>query len=232
METRPHAPLEAGKLAALIARLSVCSASVAEDEEAWGCTALLHDFDYEIHPTLDKHPQDGAAILYLPARNYTDFTLNTVEAMLRCEDTVLGLGDGGAHVGLISDGSFPTYLLTHWTRDRTRGEKLSVPFVVAAQSRKTALSVGLAQACVDESVKYAKQRQAFGADIAVQPVEGRGGQQVHQVGVVGVVLHAAGGLGSRQPVRTDEGRVLRDRRLAARALAGQTLGWRWRGLGR
>jgi putative nucleotidyltransferase with HDIG domain len=35
----------------------------AEDEELWGVTALLHDFDYEIHPTLDKHPQDGAAIL-------------------------------------------------------------------------------------------------------------------------------------------------------------------------
>jgi putative nucleotidyltransferase with HDIG domain len=34
-----------------------------EDEEFWGCTALLHDFDYEIHPTLDRHPQDGAAIL-------------------------------------------------------------------------------------------------------------------------------------------------------------------------
>jgi putative nucleotidyltransferase with HDIG domain len=34
-----------------------------EDEEAWGCAALLHDFDYEIHPTLDKHPQDGAPIL-------------------------------------------------------------------------------------------------------------------------------------------------------------------------
>jgi putative nucleotidyltransferase with HDIG domain len=35
----------------------------AEDEELWGVTALLHDFDYEIHPTLDKHPQDGAPIL-------------------------------------------------------------------------------------------------------------------------------------------------------------------------
>jgi putative nucleotidyltransferase with HDIG domain len=37
--------------------------SYGEDEEFWGCAALLHDFDYEIHPTLDKHPQDGAAIL-------------------------------------------------------------------------------------------------------------------------------------------------------------------------
>jgi putative nucleotidyltransferase with HDIG domain len=37
--------------------------SYGADEELWGCTALLHDFDYEIHPTLDKHPQDGAPIL-------------------------------------------------------------------------------------------------------------------------------------------------------------------------
>ena len=34
-----------------------------EDEELWGVVALLHDFDYEVHPTLDEHPQDGAAIL-------------------------------------------------------------------------------------------------------------------------------------------------------------------------
>jgi putative nucleotidyltransferase with HDIG domain len=34
-----------------------------EDEELWGVVALLHDFDYEIHPTLDQHPQNGAPIL-------------------------------------------------------------------------------------------------------------------------------------------------------------------------
>ena len=62
-----------------------------------------------------------------------------------CSDprSVPGLSDGGAHCGIICDASFPTYLLTHWTRDRSRGEKLSIPFVVAVQARKTALSVGL-----------------------------------------------------------------------------------------
>ena len=39
------------------------AAKFGEDEELWGVAALLHDFDYEIHPTLDKHPQDGAPIL-------------------------------------------------------------------------------------------------------------------------------------------------------------------------
>jgi putative nucleotidyltransferase with HDIG domain len=47
-----------------------------EDEELWRVTALLHDFDYEIHPTLDKHPQDGAAILR--AEGYPDEVITAV----------------------------------------------------------------------------------------------------------------------------------------------------------
>jgi N-acyl-D-aspartate/D-glutamate deacylase len=75
--------------------------------------------------------------------NYSDGNLDCVHEMLRDPHAVPGLSDGGAHCGIICDASFPTFLLTHWTRDRTRGERLSIPFVVAAQSRKTALSVGL-----------------------------------------------------------------------------------------
>jgi putative nucleotidyltransferase with HDIG domain len=50
--------------------------SFGEDEEAWGSVALLHDFDYEIHPTLDKHPQDGAPILR--EEGYPDWLIDAV----------------------------------------------------------------------------------------------------------------------------------------------------------
>jgi N-acyl-D-aspartate/D-glutamate deacylase len=86
---------------------------------------------------------DGRGMLYVPFLNYADGNLDATREMLSDPRAVPGLSDGGAHCGIICDASFPTYLLTHWTRDRSRGEKLSIPFVVAAQSRKTALSVGL-----------------------------------------------------------------------------------------
>ena len=54
-----------------------------------------------------------------------------------------GLSDGGAHVGMICDGSFPTSMLTHWTRDRTRGPKIPVRDVIRMQTRDTARTVGL-----------------------------------------------------------------------------------------
>jgi N-acyl-D-aspartate/D-glutamate deacylase len=86
---------------------------------------------------------EGRGMLYVPFLNYADGNLDATREMLTDPNSVPGLSDGGAHCGIICDASFPTYLLTHWTRDRSRGEKLSIPFVVAAQSRKTALSVGL-----------------------------------------------------------------------------------------
>src|SRR6516162_7801728 len=86
---------------------------------------------------------EGRGMLYVPFLNYADGNLDATREMLCDPRSVPGLSDGGAHCGIIRDASFPTYLLTHWTRDRRRGEKLSIPFVVAAQSRKTALSVGL-----------------------------------------------------------------------------------------
>ncbi|SPP99306.1 MULTISPECIES: N-acyl-D-amino-acid deacylase family protein [Bradyrhizobium] len=87
---------------------------------------------------------EGRGMLYVPFLNYSDGNLDATREMLLDPQSVPGLSDGGAHCGIICDASFPTYLLTHWTRDRKRGEKLTIPFVVAAQSRKTALSVGLA----------------------------------------------------------------------------------------
>lgn len=84
----------------------------------------------------------GRSILYVPALNYADQNLDAVREMLLHQGTIPGLGDGGAHVGTICDGSFPTTLLTHWCRDRD-GERLTVPFVVQAQCRDTARALGL-----------------------------------------------------------------------------------------
>lgn len=85
----------------------------------------------------------GRGMLYVPFVNYAHGNLDAVREMLAHPNAVPGLSDGGAHCGIICDASFPTYMLTHWTRDRTRGSRLSIPFVVAAQARRTAASVGL-----------------------------------------------------------------------------------------
>jgi N-acyl-D-aspartate/D-glutamate deacylase len=87
--------------------------------------------------------QDGRGMLYLPFLNYADMSLDPAYEMLTHPDAVPGLSDGGAHVGMICDGSFPTSNITHWTRDRVRGPKLPLEYMVKAQTRETALTVGL-----------------------------------------------------------------------------------------
>jgi N-acyl-D-aspartate/D-glutamate deacylase len=84
----------------------------------------------------------GRTLLYLPALNYAHGNLDAVGQMLAHPATVPGLGDGGAHVGTICDGSFPTTLLTLWGRDRGRG-RLGLPFLVQRHCRDTARTVGL-----------------------------------------------------------------------------------------
>ena len=70
--------------------------------------------------------------------NYAQITSDPLCEMLEHPDTVVGLSDGGAHVKMICDASMPTYLLTHWVRDRTRGERLSLETVVRKQTADTA----------------------------------------------------------------------------------------------
>jgi N-acyl-D-aspartate/D-glutamate deacylase len=86
--------------------------------------------------------QDGHAFLYVPVLNYEDGNLDPAGEMLAHPNTVVGLGDGGAHVGTICDASFPTTLLTLWGRDRDHG-RLDVPFLVHRQTSATARTVGL-----------------------------------------------------------------------------------------
>lgn len=88
--------------------------------------------------------EDGAgAMLMLPFFNYSDGNHDAIREMLTHPAGVLGLSDGGAHCGMICDASFPTFLLTHWARDRHRGAKLSLEYVVRKQSHDTATLFGL-----------------------------------------------------------------------------------------
>jgi len=87
---------------------------------------------------------EGREMLYFPLQNYVDGDFEVLREMLAAECTVLSLSDGGAHCGLICDASTPSYLLTHWVRDRSRGPRLDLEQVVKYQARDTALSYGLA----------------------------------------------------------------------------------------
>ncbi|HEY4138857.1 MAG TPA: amidohydrolase family protein [Casimicrobiaceae bacterium] len=86
---------------------------------------------------------DGHNALYVTLGNYEHGSLDSSLAMMRHPGAVLGLGDGGAHCGTICDGSYPTFMLTHWVRDRTRGARMSLPAVVKALCHDTANTVGL-----------------------------------------------------------------------------------------
>jgi len=85
---------------------------------------------------------DGKLFMFAPLANYVDGNLEALREMMLHPRTVLGLSDGGAHCGLICDASMPTYLLTHWARDRKRGERIPLEQVVRLQTGNTASVYG------------------------------------------------------------------------------------------
>jgi N-acyl-D-amino-acid deacylase len=118
--------------------------------------------DYEPHPSTSvaaeaqrtsRRPEevvldwllerDGTAFLFAPLASYVDGNHDAIRTMMTHPSTILGLSDGGAHCGLICDASMSTYLLTHWARDRSRGERLLLEQAVHLQTGSTAAAYGL-----------------------------------------------------------------------------------------
>jgi N-acyl-D-aspartate/D-glutamate deacylase len=110
---------------------SVAAQAKREDKDP---AAIVYDMLME---------NDGRGYIYLPLLNYAKFNFDHIYEMMRHPATVLSLSDGGAHCGVICDASFPTYMLTHWVRDRSRGDRLSVEQVVKMQTHDTARLYGL-----------------------------------------------------------------------------------------
>ena len=86
--------------------------------------------------------RDGRQFLFAPLASYVDGNFDALREMMLDPNTVLGLSDGGAHCGLICDASMPTFLLTHWARDRRRGERIALEQAVHLQTGRTASVYG------------------------------------------------------------------------------------------
>jgi N-acyl-D-aspartate/D-glutamate deacylase len=82
----------------------------------------------------------GRDFIYAPLVNYVNYDLSTSEAMLADRNAIMGLGDGGAHVGFISDAGFPTWLLKYWGKDR---ERFELPEIIRRLTSDTAGAAGL-----------------------------------------------------------------------------------------
>jgi N-acyl-D-aspartate/D-glutamate deacylase len=88
--------------------------------------------------------RDGRELFLVPVLNYSEGSCDPIREMMLHPFAALGLGDGGAHCGIICDASIQTFVLTHWVRDRTRGPKLPVELAVRRMTRDTAALYGFA----------------------------------------------------------------------------------------
>jgi N-acyl-D-amino-acid deacylase len=88
--------------------------------------------------------REGRELFLVPVLNYSEGSCDPIREMMLHPFAALGLGDGGAHCGIICDASIQTFVLTHWVRDRTRGPRLPVELAVRRMSRDTAALYGFA----------------------------------------------------------------------------------------
>jgi N-acyl-D-aspartate/D-glutamate deacylase len=119
-------------------------------------------YDYEPHPSQSIAAQaqvqqrspwavaldavmanSGKGLLTHTFENYSEGSLEVIREMLVDEATIMGLGDGGAHVCTVCDAGSPTFLLSHWARDRARGPRLPLEFLIRKQTRDCAVSYRL-----------------------------------------------------------------------------------------
>lgn len=111
------------------------SQSIAERARAAGISPEEYVYDLLLE-------DGGETLLLTTIGNYADYNLDFINEMLRDPNVVIGLGDGGAHYGMICDASYSTYALSYWARDR-KGERFSVEETVRMLTREPAEVVGL-----------------------------------------------------------------------------------------
>jgi N-acyl-D-aspartate/D-glutamate deacylase len=86
---------------------------------------------------------DGKELFYQPLGGYQAFSLDWQKQLLEHPNVLFGLSDGGAHCGVIAEAGMPTFIMTHWGRDRTKGDKMTLEFIVRALTSNTAEAFGM-----------------------------------------------------------------------------------------
>src|ERR1700757_5236088 len=160
---------------------------------------------------------DGRAMLLVATSNLQGNSLDTVGELLHRDDVVLGLGDGGAHYGMICDASYSTFFLAHWTRDRKSGrftvpeavrELTSVPARIAGLSDRGRIAVGYkADLNVIDHAALRLHKPIISYDLPA------GGRRLDQTADGYVATIVSGGIIAENGVPTDArpGRLVRGR---------------------
>jgi N-acyl-D-aspartate/D-glutamate deacylase len=110
--------------------------SVAGLAEAAGVTPLEMMYDLLIR-------EDGRELFYQPLGGYVTYNFDFFRKNMQHPNVLFGLSDGGAHCGVIADAGMPTFILTHWARDRAKGDRFPLEFLVRKLSSDTARAYGL-----------------------------------------------------------------------------------------